>query len=143
MTKHLRRACMRMGLLAACAVGGCDSAFAPDPSREDISGEEVIVRIVYNNADGQVFSFYADRVRFLQSQPHSIDRVIEVRPNEQLGGVGSLRPEVGDRLRISTRFLYLQEAGGLSPYVPDWPYDRSLKYRLGLHALTAVENIAQ
>lgn len=139
MTRRFRRVGTLAGLLAACTVGGCDLPIAPDPSRADIAGEEVLVRIVYTNAEGKIYSLIADRTRFLPSRPHSIDRVVQVRPAERAGEVEALRPAVGDRLRVSTRFLHLEEAGGLSPYVPDWPHDSSIKYRIGVHALTAVE----
>lgn len=142
MKRRFRRMGSLAGLLAACAVGGCDLPIAPDPSRADIAGEEVIVRIAYADAEGKIYSLIVDRTRFLQSQPHSIDRVVQLRTVERADEVVALRPVVGDRLRVSTRFLHLEEAGGLSPHVPDWPYDSSLKYRLGVHALTDVERIA-
>lgn len=142
MTRRFRRVGTLAGLVAAFAAGGCDSPIAPDPARADIVGEEVIVRIAYADAEGKIYSLIVDRTRFLPSQPHSIDRVVQVRPAERAGEVEALRPGVGDRLRVSTRFLHLEEAGGLSPYVPDWPYDSSLKYRLGVHALTAVERVS-
>ena len=143
MMRRFRRMGSLAGLLAGCAAGACDlPTIAPDPSRADIAGEEVIVRIVYADAEGKIYSLIADRTRFLPTQPHSIDRVVQVRPAERAGEVEALRPVVGDRLRISTRFLHLEEAGGLSPSVPDWPYDSSLKYRVAVHALTAVERAA-
>ncbi|HEX8210338.1 MAG TPA: hypothetical protein VF584_09120 [Longimicrobium sp.] len=138
-----RRISALVGLLALAGCGDLLGDYrAPLPARVGLADEEVIVRVVYNTPEGSVYSFYVDRVGLLASRPHSIDRVVAVRPAELAATVEALRPRVGDRLRVSTRYLYTQEEGQLASVVPDWPFDRYFEYQIGLHALEKVERIA-
>lgn len=129
---------------------GCDSILGsltrtypgPAPSREDVMEETVIVRTVHAQRDTGILFFYVDRVRFLESDPHNINRVVEVTSRDIHPAVDALRLKVGDRIRISTRFLSHREAGDLGKHIPNWPFDRYDEYLLGLHALRSVERVA-
>jgi hypothetical protein len=140
-------------VLAAAAIllaSGCDSILGaltrtypgPEPSRDDITAETVIVRTVSAQPGAQTLSFYVDRVRFLESDPHNINRVVEVTSRDIHPAVAALGLKVGDRVQISTRFLSLREAGALGQHVPNWPLDRYDEYLLALHALTSIERAA-
>ncbi len=143
MNRSLRR---MSALVTVLALAGCGDLLgkygAPPPATVGLADEEVIVRIVYNTPEGAVSTFYVDRVGLLTSQPHSIDRVVAVRPAELASTVEALRPKVGDRLRVTTRYLHPQVEGQLAAQIPDWPFDRYFEYHIGLHALEKVERIA-
>lgn len=146
----------RRGILQALVVGvgillasGCDSIFGsltstypgPAPSKDDIAGETVIVRTVSAQPGTGILFFYVDRVRFLESEPHNINRVVEVTSRDIHPEVVALGVTVGDRLRISTQFLSYREAGDLGKHVPNWPFDKYDEYLIGLHALTSVQRV--
>ena len=138
-----RRISALAGLFALAGCGDLLGVYrAPLPATVGLVDEEVIVRVVYNTPEGAVSSFYVDRVGLLTSRPHSIDRVVAVRPAELAPTVEALRPRVGDRLRVSTRYLHTQEEGQLASVVPDWPFDRYFEYQIGLHALEKVKRLA-
>jgi hypothetical protein len=135
---------------AVLATPGCDGILGsltrtypgPEPSREDIAAETVIVRTVSTQPGTGFLFFYVDRERFLASDPHNINRVVEVTSRDLHPAVAALELKPGDRVRISTRFLSLREAGALGQHVPNWPLDRYDEYLLGLHALTSIERVA-
>ena len=141
--------CALLGL-AVAAASGCDSILATlsntytgtPPSREDITAEAAIVRRVDTQAETGIQFFLVDRERFLAADPHSIDRVVEVTSRDIQPAVTPMQLRVGDRIRMTTRFLSYQESGELGKYVPDWPYDRYDEYPIGFHALTSVERLA-
>lgn len=60
-------------------------------------------------------------------------------PGEVEPQASKLGLQVGDTIRISTRYLSNREAGELGKYVPDWPSDDYGEYPIGFHTLTAVE----
>jgi hypothetical protein len=127
---------------------GCDFAFGllgvytgPPPSKADIVAETVIVRTARKQAETGISFFHVDRVRLLNTSPHDINRVVEVTSRDVQPVVEQLGVQVGDTLRISTRYLANQEVGGLGEYVPDWPFDRYDEYTIGFHVLTAVERV--
>ena len=143
-----RRGAAVAGALAlALATSGCDLLVGavvdvfpgPPPDQVGLTGETVIIRRARQTPETGMHYFYVDRVRLLETDPHNINRVIEVRANELQARVDSLALKVGDRVVINTRYLADTEAGELSPYIPNWPFDRYGEYPVGLHALTAIE----
>ena len=135
-------------LLGVLALQGCDGLLGsvtgayggPRPESEPLSNETVIIRIVTTTADGRIYSFHGDRVRFTDAKdPHNINRIVDVRPADAEAALKALQPKVGDRVRITTRFFSVGEASGLEDKVPDWPYGKYIDYPVGVHLLTAVE----
>lgn len=113
----------------------------PAPSRDDITAEIAIIRTVDAQPGTGIQSFYMDRERFLTTAPHDINRVVLVTARDVQPTATQLNLKIGDRVRISTKFISYSEAGDLSRYVPDWPYDRYNEYPLGFHALTFIERV--
>ena len=139
--------------MVACAlsIAGCESALltligaypGPNPDQADITAERVIVRFVSRPVEGGTQYYYVDRVRLLESEPHDINRVVEVIPGEVQPRVRELGLQVGDTIRISTRYVSNREAGDLGKYVPNWPFDKYGEYPIGFHTLTAVERVSR
>lgn len=121
--KSNRRRMLRALLVGAgiLLTSACDSIAdsimgtyrGPPPSRDDIAAETVIVRTVSAHPATGILSCYVDRVRFLESDPHNINRVVQVTSRDIHPAVAALGLEVGDRIRISTQFLAYAEAGDL------------------------------
>ena len=82
-----------------------------------------------------------DRERY-RASPHDINRIVELTSRRIQPEVLAMGLETGDRVRISTRFASFREAGGLSRYFHDWPYDRYWEYPIGQHDITSVERVA-
>ena len=146
--RHLFRAAFVA--FAVAAAPGCDSVLAslsgtyrgPAPSREDLAGETVVIRKVDAQPGTGIQFFLVDRERYLASAPHDINRVVEVMSRDIQPTVTAMQLKIGDRVRISTRFVSFREAGGLSQYFSDWPYDKYWEYPIGFHNLTSVERVA-
>ena len=148
-----RRSALRPVLGALCLLGmfglhGCDNIFGsltgayggPRPESEPLREETVVIRTLTTTSDGRIYSFHADRIRFVDAKdPHNINRVVDVRPANAEGTLNALQPKVGDRIRISTQFFGVGEASGLEDKIPDWPYGKYIDYPVGVHLLTAVE----
>lgn len=142
---------LRIAVLGTMAVfaPGCDNILGslsrkytgPEPSRQDITGETVIVRTVDVQPQTGIQFFYVDRERYRSSAPHDINRVVEVTSRDVQPEVTRMQLKAGDRIRISTKFLSISEAGDLGRYFPDWPYDRYDEYPIGFHALTKIERV--
>jgi hypothetical protein len=137
-------------VLAVTLAPGCDGAVGsllptydgPDPERRDISGETVVIRKIDAQPGTGIQFFLVDRERYTTSAPHDINRVVEVMSRDIQPAVSQMQLKVGERVRISTRFISFREAGGLSQYFSDWPYDKYWEYPIGLHTLTSVERVA-
>lgn len=137
--------------LAVIVAPGCDGILATlsntytgtPPSREDITNETVVVRRVRAQAETGIQFFLVERERFLTTDPHDIDRVVEVTSRDIQPMVTPMRLAAGDRIRITTRFLSYRESGELAQYVADWPFDRYDEYPIGFHTLTSVERLAR
>lgn len=143
-----------LAALLVCAtalpVAGCDpvlnfvtnSYTGVPPQKVDIVAETAIIRRLSNDESNRIQRMLLDRERYLASDPHNINRVVQVLPHEVLDAVSALHLRNGDRIRISTRYQGYAEAGDLGQFVPDWPFDKYNEYLLGEHVLTAVEKIA-
>lgn len=136
--------------LAVMAAAGCDDVLAglsntytgPPPSREDITNEMAVIRRVRAQPETGIQFFLVERERFLETDPHHIDRVVEVTSRDIQAAVTPMQLAAGDRIRITTRFLSYRESGELGQYVSDWPYDKYDEYPIGFHLLTSVERLA-
>lgn len=136
---------------AALPAAGCERVLnyvtntysGPAPQKVDLVAETVIVRRISTDESNRIQRMFVDRERYLASDPHSIDRVLQVLPHEVLDAVSALNLQVGDRVRISTRYQGYAEAGDLGRFVPNWPFDKYHEYLIGEHVLTAVEKIAR
>ncbi len=136
-------------VVAVALASGCGDVLAsfsdtytgPAPSREDIAAETVVIRRVTEQPGTGIQFFWVDRERYL-GDPHDINRIVELTSRGMQAEVAAMRLETGDRVRVSTRFVSLMEAGGLSRYFHDWPYDRYWEYLIGQHDITAVERVA-
>ncbi|HEX7241817.1 MAG TPA: hypothetical protein VF263_16165 [Longimicrobiaceae bacterium] len=143
-SRSIRSACLGVLVLLA----GCDTLFGsltgayrgPRPSETDIAGETVVVRTVDTQPATGIRFYHVDRVRFLDAgDPHHVDRVVEVHSRDVQPAVERLALKVGDRVRISTRYVETRLVGGLGDRVPDWPGHGYDEYPIGFHALTSVE----
>jgi len=114
----------------------------PNPQRVPIVEEVVVVRALFRGPGGGVSSMYGDRVRYIETEPHNVNRVVQIEPRELQSTVEALNLKVGDRIRISTRFVGYTDGPG-SQYIPDWPYDKYFEYPIGHHFLTAVARATQ
>jgi hypothetical protein len=147
----LRSAFAVLFVLGVIGLQGCDGIIGyvtatytgPKPASEPLRGEIVTIRTLYTRSDGRIYTFHADRVRFVDAKdPHNINRIVDVKPGDAEAALKALQPKVGDRLRISTQFQGIGEASGLEDKVPDWPYGRYIDYPIGVHLLTSVERAA-
>lgn len=144
--RRVRHAVFIVGVLA---VAGCDSLFGlffdvytgPPPEQVNIVGETVIVRSARRQPGTGLHLFHLDRVHLLESDPHDIDRIIDAHSLDVQSRVDSLNLKVGDRVRISTRYIGDSAVQGLGKYIPDWPDARYGEYTIGQHALTSVERL--
>jgi hypothetical protein len=132
-------------LLASVATGACDSVFAvltgvyrgPRPAHENIESEVVVVRSLNRQPSG-VARLVLDRVRYVDGgDPHNVNRVVQGLTTHVQPAFDALNIQAGDRLVVSTTFVQVSEAGGLSE-VPNWPGHDYAEYPIGLHYLTAV-----
>jgi hypothetical protein len=114
----------------------------PPPARTDIVDEQVIVRKIFMSGLGNISELLVDRIRFLEKDRHNINRLVIVSPRDLLSDFEQLRVQVGDTLKVSTRFQHFAEAGGESG-APDWPYEKYFDYPMGSHLLTRVERVGR
>ncbi|MEW5927645.1 MAG: hypothetical protein AB1941_09175 [Gemmatimonadota bacterium] len=129
---------------------GCDSVVGslipvydgPTPVRDDISSETVIIRKIDAQPGTGIQFFLVDRERYLSSAPQNINRVVEVMSRDIQPTVTAMQLRVGERVRVSTRFVSFSMAGDLGGYFPNWQYDRYDEYPIGFHNLTSVERVA-
>lgn len=143
----LRTARLLLAGVALLAVtAACDSLASsfgaytgPPPATEPLSSELATVTWRYTSPDGTV-SLYLDRARYVQAgDPHNVNRVIEARTTaENKDEVATLSLQVGDRVRISTEFSHVAEAGG-DLNVRNWPGHDAMEYPIGSHRITAIE----
>jgi hypothetical protein len=137
-------------VLAVAFASGCDSIVGslipiykgPDPMREDISGETVVIRRIDAQPGTGIQFFLVDRERYTTSAPHDINRVVELMSRDIQPAVTAMQLKTGERVRISTRFVSFSEAGDLGRYFADWPYDKYGEYPIGFHNLTSIERVA-
>ena len=115
----------------------------PSPDRTDIVAETVIVRTARRQVETGIEFFLVDRVLLLEAKPHNINRIVEVMSRDIQMEVSELGLQVGDTIRISTRYVSNREVGGLGKQVPDWPYDKWDEYPIGFHTLTSVERVTR
>jgi hypothetical protein len=133
--------------LVVALVAGCGSIVAsvldvytgPEPDREDITEETVIIRRVQTQPETGIQFFLVDRERYVASAPHSINRIVEITSRDMQPEVAAMQLQAGDRVRVSTDFLSFRMVGELSQYFDDWPYDKYSEYPIGLHLITSVE----
>jgi hypothetical protein len=136
--------------LVVLTTAGCKDAVGfflgtytgPEPARTDIIDEQVIVRKIFMSGLGNISELLVDRVRLLEKDRHNINRLVILNPRELLPVVEQLRVQVGDTLKVSTRFRHFAEAGGESG-APDWPYEKYFDYPMGSHLLTRVERVGR
>jgi hypothetical protein len=114
----------------------------PSPARTDITDEAVIVRRIYTSDLGGISVLVVDRIRFLEKDRHNINRLVMVNPHDLRVDFERLGAQVGDTLKVSTRFEYIGEASGESG-APDWPYKKYFDYPMGSHLLTKVERVGR
>ncbi|HEV2148819.1 MAG TPA: hypothetical protein VGR37_15550 [Longimicrobiaceae bacterium] len=143
-TQVLRLALVGVALVLA---QGCESILGiyrgPEPSRESIVGETVIIRWVSGQPETGIQRFYVDRERYLTSAPHNINRIVEVTSRDIQPAVAEMQLKVGERVRISTTFHSFRTVGELSRYFENWPHDKKYhEYPIGFHVLTSVERVA-
>lgn len=145
-----RRALFRGLLVGAATLGsiaatGCDSILGglsgayrgSQPARENIVSEVVIVRSINRQSSG-VARLILDRVRYSEAgDPHDVNRVVQALTTQVQSTFDGLNVQVGDRLVVSTSFIQVSEAGGLSE-VPNWPGHGYAEYPVALHSLTSV-----
>lgn len=101
--------------VALLLTSGCDGIVGsltraypgPAPSQDHITEETVIVRTVRAEPGTGILFFYVDRVRYLETDPYNINRVVEVTSRDIHPAVEPLGLKVGDRIQISTQFLFL------------------------------------
>jgi hypothetical protein len=150
MKESLRRVGWAVLLIAPVLwAGACESAAlklvgaydGPLPDRIDIMAETVVVRTARQQAESGIEFFLVDRVQMFKSKPHNINRVVEVMSRDIQPAVRQLGLQVGDTIRISTRYVADREAGDLGRHVPDWPFDKYGEYPIGFHTLTEVERV--
>ncbi|HYW08038.1 MAG TPA: hypothetical protein VE913_13840 [Longimicrobium sp.] len=112
----------------------------PRPAQDPISAERVVVRrTIPRVGSPEVGGFYADRLRFVDAgQPHDVNRVVNVDAGDLLPQLSALGIQVGDTLRISTRYFGTYTEGLPRGTVPGWPGHDSIEYPMGYHTLTAV-----
>jgi len=146
----LRRAWLLLLFVALVCTGGCTDLVGallggytgPAPEQIDIVDEVVVVRRIYVADHGGISSFLGDRLRYLEKDPHNVNRLVDVKLRDLRPVVEQLRTKEGDTLRISTRFHYITEASGPTG-APDWPYEKYFDYPMGSHLLTNVERVAR
>ena len=151
MMRVYRRAVAAALLASMVSIAGCESALltligaypGPGPDQTDIAAETVIVRTASEQAETGIEFFLVDRVHLLKTRPHDINRVVEVMSRDVQAEVSELGLQVGDTIRISTRYVSNREAGDLGKYVPNWPFDKYGEYPIGFHTLTAVERVSR
>lgn len=138
-----------LSLIALLPLTACETIVAkltgvyqgPRPVQEDLTREVVIVRSVYALPAEGIQSLTVDRVRFLEAnRPHDVNRIAEVLPGDARPVLEALKPQVGDTLRISTRYLGSPLVGDLRG-IPNWPGHRYREYPITLHRLTSVERV--
>jgi hypothetical protein len=109
------------------------------PVEQRIEDERVIVRIISTSPGFNIQNFYVDRVQYLEANdPHNVNRIVEVTAREVQPLVDQLKLQVGDTIRISTRYEGIA-TGSKRQAIPDWPGHRYREFPIGFHALTAVE----
>jgi hypothetical protein len=148
--KVIRTCCALLAVAALLTIFGCRNGVGvllgaytgPLPDRADIGGEVVILRRIYTSDQGGISALRVDRTRFLDQNRRNINRLVMVYPRDLLSAVEQLRLQVGDTLKISTRFESIVEASGESG-APDWPYEKYFDYPMGSHVLIKVEFVGR
>jgi hypothetical protein len=132
------------------ALAGCGASdllphyTGPQPSREPIASERVVVReivlsAIHTDAAGAV---YGERTRYLEAgDPHNVNRVIRAAGGELHTELAALNVKVGDTLLISTRYDTTYYDAVAPGAVPDWPGHTHLEYPIARHTLTSVERV--
>ncbi|HEY7768387.1 hypothetical protein [Longimicrobium sp.] len=138
-------------LLVGVGLAACDpildSIFdpyeGPDPSKQPLTDERVILRATERVIDGVPQHYYLDRVQFLERADSSnIDRIIIGMPGGLQGTIDSLDLKRGDALVISTKFHSIGYSRGLEAYIPNWAANRYKEdYPVALHTLLAIEKV--
>jgi hypothetical protein len=139
-------AVLALGISLVLGAGACSDVMhaitgayrGPQPAKEGILGEEVVIRRV--GEGGSRPAFIIDRVRFVEAgDPHDINRVARAVATDANGSnVAALGLQAGDRVIISTTFsTTATESGSLS--APDWPGPDRPEYPIGVHSITAIE----
>ena len=119
-------------LLLACAAltsAGCDGLVdlvvpgyeGPRPRKEGLTSEAVVVRVVHGKqeAPSEVGVFYADRVAYLHSST-DVNRLAHVEARELQPALMKADIQVGDTVRISTRYVGVYFIGVPGQDVPNW-----------------------
>ncbi len=146
----IRWSCALLICLAVLSTSGCRDLMGlilrgytgPLPAQADITDEAVILRKIYISDQGVISVLRADRVRFLNKDPHDVNRLVSIIPRDLQPVVEQLRLQVGDTLRVTTRFHAIVEESGPSG-APDWPYEKYFDYPTGSHLLTKVERVGR
>lgn len=140
---------MRVALLATVVMvlAGCGASdllphySGPQPSRDPLANERVVVRKVVSsatnpNAAGAV---YVERTRFVEAgDPHNVNRVIRAAGGELAAQLAALGVKAGDTLLISTRYDTTYYDALAPGAVSDWPGHTHLEYPIARHTLTSV-----
>jgi hypothetical protein len=140
-----------MGFLAAAllvpvavALAGCEFSLGgyvgPRPDGAALVNEVVVIRRL-GRPDGdpeRVAAFFADRVRFVAAgDPHNVNRIVQVTSGELETDPHLAGAQVGDTLRITTRYDRTYYTSVSAP-VPDWPGHDHYEYPIAYHTLVAV-----
>lgn len=93
----------------------------PHPRKEGLTSEAAIVRVVHGKqeAPSEVALFYADRVAYLHS-PTDVNRLAYVEARELQPALTKADLQVGDTVRISTRYVGVYFIGVPGQDVPNW-----------------------
>lgn len=150
MRTSLTRTPHRLLLVLACAGLPACTAWdrvmgnytGPMPQKTDLAAEEVVIRSVRRDpegsAQGRVGYMHLDRVRYLRSDPRSVNRVVLGQPQALSARVDSLGLEVGDTVLIWTQYASVYRGGAAEGTVPDWPGSGWSDYPVAIHQLTDI-----
>ena len=136
-------------LLVAGGLAACDPVLdsifdpyeGPDPSRQPLTDERVILRATEMVIDGVPQHYYLDRLQFLErGDSANIDRIVIGVPGSLQARIDSLELKRGDTLVVSTKFLGIGYSRGLEAFIPNWADNRYKEdYPVAVHAFTAIE----
>jgi len=108
----------------------------PYPATNDITSDVAVVRDI--SPGPGVAIYVADRVRFLASNPHDVNRLVELNDREVPAQAAELHLSVGDTIRFSSRYEYTHMQG-FAVTIPDWPGPGNPSYfPVARHVLTAI-----